>query len=392
MGNPLRIDMPEEEMAARRRLVDACHALANDRAVVHLFADSPFYCRLAGIPVGELYRSPEAMLRAQLVGWKRILEAVDCDVPGPAVKLDFGTCLAASIYGCELVEQAGSTPGFKPWFASESDLETLDRIDPRTNGLRAQELATYRWYRDHAEDFPVAFAGGEPFYPAAHVRLGTACEGPLSIACMIAGADRVLLWCHDRPGLVSRMVALITEKESQRLEHAFAVMGEPGGEITLADDYCPYVSLPMYKELILPHQQRLRDAFGPSIRFHSCIPDPRLLRPWRDELRISLFNGFKPQGGLASLRRDYQPVADVLGGRMVLESDIDGANVMVASAARLRRAATDWLEVLGPFSGAKLGATLSGGHRPDDLAKVGALKAAVLEAAGGASAPGANLV
>ena len=142
----------------------------------------------------------------------------------------------------------------------------------------------------------------------------------------------------------------------------------------MADDYSPFVAAEMYEEFILPYQKQLMDAFGRKTYFHSCIPDRRLLPRWRDELNICHLNGPKPQHGLASLKSDLTPVAEAIGGRASIEIDIDGPNVMIASEEELRQAALDFLEVFGSHRGVALCATLSGGHDPDDLAKMNVLK------------------
>lgn len=367
----LQIDLPQDEMDARRALNDACTRFANPRPPVRLFVDSPFYCKMAGMPIAQIFDNPVAMVAAQLLGWKRILEAVPCDVADVPVGLDFGSFMNASSYGCEVLEQAGSIPGFEPWFTGEADLARLEEIDPSVHGWRATERRFFEACHAMAGDFSVQYAGGEPSFPLRNVGLNTSSEGPFSLACMIAGFDRVSMWCYDEPELVTRLVAIITEKEIARIRQAFATMGEPVGPLAMADDFSPYLSVGMYEDFILPAQQRLRDAFGDRVYFHSCIPDPKLLAHWRDALKICLFNGFKPQHGLHNLTRDYTPVADAFRDRQVLlEPDMEGANLMSASADDLRQAATAWMSVFEGMAGVTYGVTVAGGHRVDDLQKL----------------------
>jgi len=314
------------------------------------------------------------MLRAQVSGWKAILEGIDCDNTGPVIGPDFGSAITASTYGCDLVEREDDFPAYSTWFASDEDLSRLESIDPRTNGLRSVELDFREQYRAMADEFSIRYEGGDVLTPAREARLGTGSEGPFSIACMIAGFDNVSLWCYDNPALVKKLVGIITAKEIERIRYAFSRMGEPATEANMADDYSPFVAAEMYEEFILPYQKQLMDAFGRKTYFHSCIPDRRLLPRWRDELNICHLNGPKPQHGLASLKSDLTPVAEAIGGRASIEIDIDGPNVMIASEEELRQAALDFLEVFGSHRGVALCATLSGGHDPDDLAKMNVLK------------------
>jgi len=383
MSEPILVNVSQDEIDRRGSLVDACHHLQNSRVPVHIFADSPFYCRMAGIPIERMYEAPEHMIRAQILGWKGILEAVDCDIPRTPVMLDFGSCRTASSYGCRVLPQPGSVPGFEPWVASETDLLKLEKIDPCTTGMGGQAFEYYARYQELADDFPVRYGAGEPVYPVRRARLNTSSDGAFAIAAMIAGFDRVCIWCYDDPALLNRLLDIITEKEIERIRRSFETMGESAGPVGLIEDYCTYVSEDIHQQFILPHQQRLRDAFDGVYFFHACVADARFLEVWRDELDIGLLNGFKPQQGIANLKRDYQPVADALGGRVVIETDFDGANVMSCDEATLGRAARDFLEVFGDSKGVKLGATLCGGHRLDDLEKLNVLKQVVCAAAGG---------
>lgn len=379
MSKPIEIHVPYEEIVRRRELATAYRELRNARPVAHLYCDPPFYCRLAGIDLQQTYRDPHAMIQSQILGWKPILEQVDCDVAGVGAGLVFGSFLAASMYGCEVVEQPGSIPGFHAWFKEESDLAKLDKIDPSTQGYASVEREFYHRVRELASQYPVQYDGGPVEYPAAGARISTYSDGPFTIACMIAGLDQISMWCYDQPERVHRLLKIITEKEIARIQDAFAAMGEKPGPASMADDYSPYISLEMYEEFVLPYQQQIRDAFGDIVYFHSCVPDAKLLAAWRDKLGITVFNGFKPQHGLHNLRANYAPVAAAFANRIVLEPDLDGANVMIATREQLREAVQIVYELFAPGKGLMIGATLCGGHKSDDLAKMNVIKQTIRE-------------
>ena len=373
MTKPTHCKLKWREILKRRELLEACAKGENPRPLAFLFADSPFYTRLAGVPLERTYNEPQAMIKAQLEGWRRILEVVECDVPGIEVRLDFGSFLTASSYGCQVIDQEGSIPGFLPWFETEADLARLESIIPSTTGYGLVAHQFYRQMQEMAEQYPVFYADGEVDYPVRRVRLPAATEGSFTIACMIAGLDRISFWCYDQPDMVKKIVEIITEREIERLRENFRIMGETPSPVGLADDYSPFISVPMYEEFVLPYQQQIRDAFGSSLPFHSCIPDAKLLTAWRDQLRISLFNGFKPRNGLESLRKFYEPVAEVFGNSIVLEPDMDGANVMNADRHQLAEATKEIRDVFAPGKRLKVCATLCGGHQLDDLEKMSAI-------------------
>jgi len=233
MTKIVEINVRQTEMDRRRAMTDSCHRLKNDRVPVHIFCDSPFYCRLAGITIEEIYRSPEAMLRAQIFGWKEILEQIDCDVPEIPVGLDLGSCLTASAYGCEIAYQPGSVPGFHSWFKDEKDLPRLESVDMLKGGMRAQLLDYWQTWRGELNDkYLLCFNGGMPFRPTDNVKLPDFSEGPFTIACMICGMDTFCMICLDNPSFAHRVLDVITEKEIERLRHDFALQyGVPVSEI-----------------------------------------------------------------------------------------------------------------------------------------------------------------
>jgi hypothetical protein len=372
------INIRQEEIERRKTLLQQWSEFRNERPPVHIFADSPFYCKLAGINLDVLYKDPEVMVRAQLLGWKVILEKVDCDIAAPPVFIDFGSCLTGTMYGCKLLEQPGSVPTTRPWFESENDLKILAKIDPFATGLHTKYVDYYHHLHKMSRDYAIQFDGGEPSYPLENIMLFLGSEGPFTIACEIAGFDRLSLWCYDNPALVKKILRLITEKEIERIRKSFQMMGKPACDVFLADDFAPYVSVDIYKEFDLPYQRKLIEAFGNRCIFHCCVPDKKLLKFWKEEVKCQLFNGFKPQGGLKNLIKDYKPVMDLMAGSVLIEPDWDGANIMIADEMDLKKATADYLSLFNDFRGVKVGFTFTGGLRPDDIKKANIVKQTVL--------------
>ncbi len=372
------IKLPYAEIVRRRELLQACQRLQNHRPLAHIFADPPFYCRLAGIPIEQTYDDPRAMVLSQILGWKRILETVDCDVPGVDVGLVFGSFLTASAYGCRVVPQPGAIPGFESWFKDAADLPKLQALDPFVTGYHAVEVDFYHRIKGMADEFPVSYQGGEVDYPARRASLSTYSEGPFTIAGMIAGFDQMCLWCYEDPDLVDAIIDCITAKEIDRISRCWREMATPPGVASLADDYSPYLSTEMYQRFVLPSQKRMRDAFGKRMAFHSCISESRLAPFWKNELNIEVLNGFKPRSGLGNLERCYRPISDLFADQIVLEPDFDGANMMIATSDQIAQATQQTMQLFGRGLGLKIGATLSGGHNPDDMAKMSVIKQTIL--------------
>lgn len=374
----IEINKSIDEIAQRKKLLSDWSNFKNQRPPVIVFIDSPFYCKLANIPIEDIYTDPEKMILAQLIGWKKVLATIDCDNDAPTVNIDFGSCFSGSIYGCELVSQPGSVPTTRPWFTCENDLERLKNIDPFTSGLQTKAKHYYNTIKAKSKDYPITFKGSDPIYPLDSIGLMTGSEGSFSIICMIAGLEQISLWCYENPELIRQMMNIVTEKEMERINKTFEFMNKPIDAVFLADDYSPYMPLNILHEFILPSEQKLYAAFTGKNLFHSCIPDKRLLKYWKDDLNIAVFNGFKPQNGLDNIKRDYQPVAEIMQNKVLLEPDIDGANVMIADTDQLEKATNDVLQIFNNPAGVKLCYTLSGGHNTSDLEKCNIIKKTVI--------------
>lgn len=370
----VKINISHKEIQKRKALLDDWSRFENKRIPVWLFVDQPFLCRVDHILMRDIYRDPLALVRSQINGWKYVLENVDCDNDSVPVSIYFGTCLVASSYGCQVIIQDHSEAAAEIWFKDENDLARLEKIDTFAEGLKPKEIEYYHILKKKQDTLGYQFEGGDPVFPLRDISLSAHSDGPFSIACMIAGFDTVCLWCYEKPDLVKAMLEIITAKEIDRIRRTYELMGREIKEIFLADDYSPYLSLAMYEEFVLPYQLRFLNALSRKVLFHSCIMDKKLLTHWRDDLEIRLFNGFKPRETLKDIISTYTPVKDCMGGKVLLEPDLNGAHFLIAQETQVDQAARDFHQVFNGVKGVKLGVTLSGGHPLDDIQKMNRFK------------------
>lgn len=358
----LQINLDQETVRVRQELLDACSRFENERMPLLVFMDAAYWAKCGGIDIRAIYQSPDSMIRAQLTAWQRVLNTIKCDNPAPSVAIDFGTAMIASAYGCDLQFRPGNIPEPDRWFKSENDLHRLESLDSFTQGLAGLTCQYYHYCREHRYDYSVQYLDADPFYPLESVSMPVHTDGPFSILCIIAGLDRVSMWCYDNPAFVKTAVEIITAKEKRRIGKSFELMGKKPTELFLADDYSCFISPEMFEEFVLPSQKELIHTFGGRCRFHSCIAKKELLPYWKNELKIELFNGFKPLDGLANLERDFAPVAESMAGQVLLEPDFDGANLMHATEAQLQDAKNRLQAIFPDPRGIKCLLTLAGGY------------------------------
>ena len=65
MNTAFEIHVPQQEIDRRKELLNSWAEFKNPRPPVFVFVDSPFYCKVAGIDLKDIYRDPEAMVRVR---------------------------------------------------------------------------------------------------------------------------------------------------------------------------------------------------------------------------------------------------------------------------------------------------------------------------------------
>lgn len=272
-----------------------------------------------GITYQNYFNDPEVMLRHQLhhQSWTRHNLPQDAEMGLPeawVVSVDFQNSYEALWWGAPLQFIHGDVPDTPTFVTDDHRAEFMARgiPDPFSGWMgRAWEYLDYFRAREAEglthQDRPVR-AGGVP---------GAGTDGPFTLACALRGPTQVCLDIYEDPTFFHEFMALLTEGTIQRIKAFRRRFDQPEESPAwgFADDSVLLLSVPTYREHVLPYHQRLNEAFGAQgpNSIHLCGDATHLFRTIRDELNVTSFDtGFPVDHGW--LRRELGPDIAIYGG------------------------------------------------------------------------------
>ncbi len=224
---------------------------------------------------------------------------------------DFQNYYEAAWFGCEIRYHADQVPDTLPDFAAAPERLLDGGIPDPFAGFGAKVLAIYQHFcaraaRETYLDRPITVE-----VPT----LGT--DGPMTVACNLFGAGFVCETMAADPDRLHTLLAFITEATIRRItawrQRAGLPVPQPG--FGFADDSLALISVPMYREHILPHHQRLCQALATDAprSIHLCGDATRHFVTIRDALNVQCFDtGFPVDFG--RLRHALGPGVQIQGG------------------------------------------------------------------------------
>lgn len=324
MGQVIEINVPAEEIAARKERVEKTKRFETpDRIPVVPALAHRFLVPRVGVRFRDYYADPETMLRTQILAQKWLMENVRTDaysITGAWVGAwtDFQNTFESGSLGCDILFPDDDIPWVGPgWVRTEADLRRLESIDFIRTGINARQVAYRNAMISVADRYPVRFLGGPVFYPGAKPALTHTSDGPFGVAGDLMGQTELFTAVKDRPEFVRELLGIVTEKMIAYLDFCWEEEGLPvPRDFAWTDDLAVALSRDTFCEVVLPYDLRLRSQFDGYVSLHMCGATDHLLEVFADELRIHEFQGF---GYQVSLDR----VASVMGGRVVLVGNVN---------------------------------------------------------------------
>ena len=351
MSEIIEIGVPIEEIDARRERVRRTKKFeSTDRVAVIPAINYRFLLPALGVRFEDYYGDPEVMLRSQILGQKWLLENVRTDqhaITGAWVGAwtDFQNTTEASALGCEVVFPPDDIPWVQGgWVKTDADLRRLERIDVIHEGLHGRSIEYRRAMMAVAEKYPVRFQGGPVLHPGARPVFTHTSHGPFTVAADLMGQTEMFAAIKERPEFVGELLHIVTGRIIEYLDFCWRELELPHRDFAWTDDLAAYLSAETYREMVLPHEKRLRFHFDGWTSFHMCGHTNHLLRIFADDLKIHEYQGFGWEVDLAL-------VADVLGGRVVLDGNVSPILLLQGTPADVKAATRRVIERLGRLRG-----------------------------------------
>ena len=181
----------------------------------------------------------------------------------------YGTGVVPSALGSRVKYQKGMDPVAEGIVLTDvEDIKKLSLPDPERDGQMPRVLACIDYFAEHT-DAPVTV---------------TDCQGPLNIALTLAGVENLFVWMYEEPAAVHDLLDFCAEAliewvkaQKKRARHALAgdayphaiCLPEGFGGVAFSDDDLVALSAPLYREFVLPYNERVLNAFGGGT-IHFC--------------------------------------------------------------------------------------------------------------------------
>lgn len=254
---------------ARQRIHDAySHKDTGEMPVVVMDVNYWVSGESPGLIPDDYFTNPASMLEFQQTKIDRHLANIQDDYI-PLLYPWYGTGVVPSAIGSTVQFQRGMDPAVEgPVLEHPEDIRKLRLPNPLTDGLMPRVLESIHYFRQHS-DLPVMF---------------TDAQGPLNIALTLCGVENLFVWAKEHPALVHELMDYATQVliDWIRVQKQYAGQSESSGAfphsillpegfggVCISDDDCTVISPRMYREVVVPYNSRVFQAFGGGT-LHYC--------------------------------------------------------------------------------------------------------------------------
>ena len=295
---------------------------------------------------------PSTQFHWQLKFQKWAIENIPDDrCQGPVITVgpDFENVLNTSAFGGHVEWRPENPPRARATIHQPDQVRQL-RIPEIDEGFWAKYVEWWQTMTELARETEVTF-NGQP----AHVSvapLGIQWIGPHMMAIDLVG-DNFYWWMLEYPEACHQLLETITNG----LIHAETRFRQidphtPRPNFAVAEDSAQIMSAELFRQFCVPYDNRLYDAFGAGMRdgrgMHMCGKSDHLHSVLIEEERMTSLQLF---GHNVSPRL----AAKNLGGKCYLWGNLDPVLLLEGPEEKIRNAAAEFLEALGPCHGIVLG-------------------------------------
>jgi uroporphyrinogen-III decarboxylase len=348
----IKIDYPPEKMElSRKRMQARMDFLYVDRVPVLYCAVPRFFAPLFGLRYIDFFRDVETQYYWQLQFAKYRIENIPEDFcTGNTLHVHpyFDNVIPPSGHGGEVGWLDHHPPRAIPTIKTVEQMDHFQVADPET-GLRGEAIAWWQEMKELARQTKVTFNGKE-----GRVEVGTLSLGGLSphmIAIDLVGQD-FYWWMLEYPEACQRFLEKITQAEIDAEEHTRDIDPRPRGGYALAEDSAQIMSAELFRRFCVPCSNTLFERFGDGFRFgraiHMCGDSTHLHKALKEDLKMNSFVIF---GYLVPPK----VAAANLGGTTLLWGNINPMLMKDGSYQRVKAAAWECIEEMGPCGGFMLG-------------------------------------
>ena len=286
----------------------------------------------------EMNQNPRDHLRGLILNYKWRYENIRDDAPidteSITVEQDFGA-LRGVEFPIEVIFSSDNLPKASHLLHVPEEIDTLTVPHP-FNGYNKFRIEWYRAMSAMVDDFNVRL-NGEP------LKLNVTINhpgGPIPSAFALCGSN-LFLWMKTDPDRVHRLMDIVTTSHAQCLAYIDEIKNiNPKHALGLGADTGEMINPAMFKEFVVPYYQRLYSQFPYPHLYHMCGKINHILDILRDDLDITLLDGF-------GFPTDRHLLAEKLAGRVVMRGGPHPLLIYEGSRERIIDECSDYIRTVG---------------------------------------------
>jgi uroporphyrinogen-III decarboxylase len=244
--------------------------------------DSPWIPNWADCAILDYFTDDRTFLEANLKAIRTFPQAIFM----PGFWSEYGMCTEPSAFGSTSIWEEDQFPFAKKVLRSASDVEFLEKPNPRKDGLLPFVIKRLKHLQPEIEK------------EGHKIRFAVA-RGPLNIASFLMGATEFLMAIKTDPELMHRLLIIITDFLVEWIDYQRECFPSIDG-LLLLDDIVGFVSRRDFETFGLPYLKRAFSA-DVTVKFFHNDAQCKVCAPFLPEIGINLLN-FGIQHTLAEMK------------------------------------------------------------------------------------------
>ena len=264
--------------------------------------DSPWLPGWAGISTLDYYAGGGQWLDANLKAVQRFPDVLFL----PGFWSEFGMCTEPSAFGSKCRWAENELPFADKIVRTIGDLSSVDKPNPRTDGLLPFVIRRLQEYRGRIEE-------------AGHRIRFAVSRGPLNIATFLMGTTEFLMATRTNPDEIHGFLTLITDFIVDWLQFQKECFPSTEG-IFILDDIVGFLGPEDFKSTAMPYLQRVFGCLDVPVRFFHNDAQGLVCAPFLAGIGVNVFN-FSFEHSLAEMKART-------GGKVTLLGNIPPRDVL----------------------------------------------------------------
>ncbi|MBN2180584.1 MAG: hypothetical protein JW715_01625 [Sedimentisphaerales bacterium] len=255
---------------------DKILAVINGKAVnplpVGFVIDSPWLPGWAGMSMLDYFSSEQMWFEANL----KVIRQFPDIIFLPGFWSEFGMYTEPSAFGAKSSWQENEMPFPQKVITDINQVASLDRPDPRKNGMLPFVLNRLKHYQSQIED-------------EGHAIKFAVSRGPLNIASFLMGSTEFLMAVRTDPDQIEKLLGTVTDFIVDWLEVQIETFPSIDG-VFILDDIVGFLGEQDFNGAALPYLERIFKAFDVGVKFFHNDARGQVCAPYLEQIGINLFN------------------------------------------------------------------------------------------------------